>query len=205
MRVKCKNKGYAVSEEIILPESDKAANYGQVEGWISRGGRFFGNASGAEDLARYDGANHRRCPDCGAIINKLSMCQKCREKAEKERWEKLPLVAWDGETPMYEYSSCEEIFWDVDAVENYCLENECQPQDLMLVLAVKSTPPSLAESIGEQLLEVYPEGWELVDIPRPIKQAIYELDRAVNSHHPEIWEPGRKRVILQIAEVEVEE
>ncbi|MDX5626641.1 MULTISPECIES: hypothetical protein [unclassified Brenneria] len=47
------------TEKIILRDSEEAASIKTVTGWVSAKGRVYGDN---EDLARYDGATHQRCP-----------------------------------------------------------------------------------------------------------------------------------------------
>lgn len=51
-----------MSETMILPSSDEAAQQVTVTGWRSREGLFYGND---ERIARWAGATHVECSECG--------------------------------------------------------------------------------------------------------------------------------------------
>ena len=86
-------------EKIILPESDEAAAFQKLVGWVSREGRFYGQD---EQAARWGGATHVKCSKCGKPTNKsYTVCKKCREEQAHKRYVNFPVIMWDENVPIY--------------------------------------------------------------------------------------------------------
>jgi len=101
---------------MILNTSDEAARFVEnVKGWVSRDGRFYGDD---ERSARWGGATHVPCADCGQPVEKNWIrCEQCREKAEIERHAKRERKRYDGG---WVYSvTAQEFFEDEDALRDW--------------------------------------------------------------------------------------
>ncbi len=112
---------------MILIDSDEAAKKMTVEGWVSRNGRFYGDN---EEIARYDGATHRYCKNCGEIVEiSWVFCEKCREKNATETFLNYPEDWKEKEKfikniiEMVENGDIEKPQWMYDA-ENEANSNE---------------------------------------------------------------------------------
>jgi len=82
----------------ILPTSTEAARRRTITGWVSRDGRFYGDD---ERLARWAGATHVLCADCGAPTAKDTLvCPSCRERRAIATYTALPTAA-PGSYPVY--------------------------------------------------------------------------------------------------------
>jgi hypothetical protein len=188
--------------EVVLMTSPEAATYRtDIAGWVSRKGHFFGVN---EDAARYDGATHRECEDCGKPIPVpgFMVCEACREVRSAKRWEAMPLVDWDGATPLALHDS-DRYFFSEDDVREYCDDpNEMNPdgtfpppipiESLHLVLCV----PNYAHQIDPQdeYSDVMEEDGEL---PDDILEAFEALNAALKvCKEPISWTPGKSRVVL---------
>lgn len=117
-------------ENIILIDDNDSATYrSNIEGWVSRNGRFYGSN---EHSARYDGCTHTKCTDCGAVVTKgRTRCESCFTKKSIERYRALERTEWDGITPVYS-EAIDEFFFDGDSLAEYIEENDAS--DLRLVL-----------------------------------------------------------------------
>lgn len=90
-------------EKIILYDSPEAAQLKDLKLWVSAGGRAYGD----EHSARWDGCTHKKC-ECGRELVEKSwaVCEKCRSEKDLKRFLELPLVEWDGKTPLCDDLSC---------------------------------------------------------------------------------------------------
>jgi hypothetical protein len=92
-----------MSNEIILEDSDEAAQPGIATGWVSSNGIFYAdNQEGAERAARYMGCTHVKCSRCGEPVAKGAFCTLCCEGRAAERVAKMPREEWDGSFPIYD-------------------------------------------------------------------------------------------------------
>ena len=176
--------------QIILSTSDEAATYRtDIRGWVSRTGRYFGED---ERLARYDGCTHRPCEDCGAPTSKSYIrCDACRHKTDVARWESLPLVEWDGETPLCEFDG-DRYFFDEDEVYDYAEDEDLHVSELRLVVCA----PNYAQEVdADYWCDDLPEDGEL---PAWLEEAVEQLNKVILAHRDEplSWFPGKQRVVL---------
>ena len=179
------------STKIILSTSDEAATYRtDIKGWVSRAGRYFGED---ERIARYDGCTHRPCEDCGAPTPKSYIrCDACQSKADVARWESLPLVEWDGETPLCEFDG-DRYFFSEDDVYDYADSIEEKVSELRLVVCV----PNCAQEVGaEYWCDDLAEGED--SLPGWLERALEQLNEAIaaHRHEPLSWSAGKQRVVL---------
>ena len=176
--------------KIILSTSDEAATYRtDIKGWVSRTGRYYGEN---EHLARYDGCTHRPCADCGEPAPKsYILCDACRHKADVARWESLPLVEWDGETPLCEFYG-DRYFFSEDDVYDYADGIDEKVSELRLVVCA----PNYAQEVdADYWCDDLPEDGEL---PAWLEDAVEQLNKVILAHRDEplSWFPGKQRVVL---------
>ena len=176
--------------KIILYTSDEAAAYRtRIKGWVSRTGRYYGED---EHLARYDGCTHRPCEDCGAPTPKSYFrCESCRHKADVARWESLPLVEWDGETPLCEFDG-DRYFFSEDDVYDYAEDEGLRVSEMQLVVC---EPNRAAELDADYWQDDLPEDEEL---PPWLEEAVEQLNKVIRAHRhePLSWSAGKQRVVL---------
>lgn len=179
---------------IILPSDPRAATYRtDIKGWVSRDGKYYGNDGSAEKVARYAGSTHSQCP-CGAATRKSRVhCDPCQHKCDRERYEKLEVAEWKGE-PLTMFRG-DEFFWDQDQLIDYCRDNGCDPDALMLVLA---EPRDLRQVDGDYWSDDLPEDG---DLPAEIQTALEALNQAIFDHGKAVsyW-GGNKRVDVKLQE-----
>ena len=150
-------------QEIILPDSPKAATYVKLEGWMSRNKRIFGKDKEAE--ARVDGATHAICK-CGAVSEMYrfacSMCIEARKlKHRKATHAKMPKQPPRWSKPEYFWSMLLQEYLDCDEIDDHE-----KSRDELLLTHCKSEELHIIESdvmIGE-FWEEPPNGLqELID------------------------------------------
>ena len=175
---------------VILPTSVEAATYRtDVKGWVSRSGRYFG---ADERLARLDGCTHNVCNTCGAPAEKYHrFCEACQAKRDAERWEALPLVEWDGETPLCIYRG-DTYFFDIDQVRDYAENSGEKVSELRLVLCKPVCAHRLDMNEWEDELSENDDG------PAWLQEAIKTFNAVVHAHRTEplSWMPCQQRVVL---------
>ncbi len=183
-------------ETMIFPDSPIAASRQTVTGWISRDGFFCGDGPDAERNARWRGATHSPCKDCGKPANKhYTLCTDCRDKKAWEKFKAAPREAWDGYVLLYS-DSTNRYFQDVEDVDEYCADNECSPDSLRLYLCEPNYGRELDASFFEDDLPSEDEG----EVPEEIQTAIDAFNAAVKAYgKPLSWSPTRTAALLPVA------
>ena len=173
-------------EKIIFIDSDESATYRiDIEGWVSASGLFFGDS---ERAARYDGATHAHCKDCGVATPKhRTICDSCYEKNRIERYYKMPVGEF---TDGWLYcGDIDEYFSDYcDLVDHY----ESNELDLSLARPIICEPvfPSQIDP-DEYYHDELPED---VEAPAYIQEAFDVLNEALRRcEEPLSWQPGKYR------------
>lgn len=115
----------------------------------------------ADRITKDQIATHADCGDCGIEFEKdytyQKLCFSCRGKKEGERFQKLPLVEWDGTTPLMIWND-DRYFFDEDDIEQYCEDNETTKDQLRLELCQQTSFGEI--NIGEQFQDDLHEDWE---------------------------------------------
>lgn len=173
--------------KVIMFDSDEAAHKVTVTGWVSSDGRFYGDD---ERIARYAGCTHRKCDTCENVVDKGRIyCDSCTHKRTLARYEALPTKEWDGETPLCCFDD-DRYFFDWDSVEEYCEDNECSVDDLLLVICDPVKPRHFDGSLFEDYLA------EDCEAPDAVLAALDVLNKAIDESLPFSWYPGKVRPIL---------
>jgi hypothetical protein len=169
----------------ILPKSNEAAKYAEnIKGWVAKG-KFFGTD---EKAARYYGCTHRKCQDCGAIIEKLYFrCDSCALKEKKKRYEKLDCTEWDQSLPAYS-TQFGEFFENKDEVKDFLSNNKLEFDDLLLVIC---WPTKLSYLDSDRWYDEMPDD---TDIPEELARAIEIFNETIDEIGPIGYEPAKIRV-----------
>ena len=182
------------SDKIILPDSPEAATYRtDVRGWVSRDGLFFGDGNLGEQAARYRGATHTACSQCGAAAPKGYMrCDACRNLAKIARYEAMPRADWDGEAMIFSDAN-NQFYADLEEAENALGDGETLA-DLRLVLcdAVHVRRLDIADVLDGLLSE---DGDLPADIRAAIQAAVDAYNAAVSGFVLS-WEPGKTALAM---------
>jgi hypothetical protein len=165
--------------KIVMRESDEAAQLKTVTGWVDRHGMFFGDN---ERTARWSGCTHELCPGCNAVIPR-GWCERCREKADLERWIAAKRGPWDGTTPLYS-DAYDKYFFDDDA-EEFADDENLTLDDLRLYIC----EPIYGRPIDDEYFcdELSEDG----DVPDGIYEAMGKLNDAIKAAGPLSWRPGK--------------
>lgn len=178
-------------EKIIMFDSEEAAKPITISGWASYNGLFFNS----EETARYAGATHIKCRDCGVPIPKgYTICNICRDKTDTARWLKKEEKEWDGKTMLYSESH-DKYFNDEgeleDLLEDMEYENKERPslESLRLVICEKQMYYTIDPY--DYYAEHLPEDEEPCD---EIEEAFEELNKKIRAcETPICWVPGKFR------------
>lgn len=180
-------------EEIIPFDSDRAARLTTVTGWVSRNGHFYGDD---ERTARYDGCTHKPCADCGALIRRdgLVCCQPCFEKRDAARFAEMPREEWDGETPIVIFNT-DTYFFGEDDLDDYCTEHDVARETLRLAICTPQTGRHVdAMDLFEDVLV---EDASEYDIPDPIREAVEQLNKAIEAAGAFSWTQGKYAAVVK--------
>jgi len=173
--------------KIVLNISDAAATFKTgISGWIDRHGHFFGND---ERSARWSGATHILCPECGKTTNKnYTMCADCRLKKSIERYNEMERKFWDGKTPLYSHV-CDKYFFDDDLFD-HLEEFNCTAKSLRLIIC---EPMYLRPIDEDHFCDDLPEDGELSE---DVLSALKELNLLIEKEGPVGWMPGKYAAIM---------
>ena len=183
----------AKDEKIILFDSDEAASIQTVTGWVGADGVFWGDN---EHQARFGGSTHKVCEKCGTVHKTRGWCKVCHAAKQREKFAAMPVVEWDGETPLALFND-DTYFFDEDAVHDYAYEHEIPVSDLPLVLCRPHHPREF--DVNDLFSDYLAEDCEVED--SAIINAVEALNKAFKEAKPMSWMPGNSRVILGVADV----
>lgn len=183
-----------MSKPIVMfdsPEAAQPATLTLADGttrqmWVG-GGHLYSD----ESTARYSGCTHRPCQYCATAAEKSwTACDACRGKKDRERWEGLPAMPWDGESPVCLWRD-DRYFWSLDEFKEWA-EAECiDKSKVMLVHAVPRYAPKLSEDYASDYLPDEAEG----ELPKEICKAIDAFNTSIRAYgKPLSWIGGNVRV-----------
>ena len=174
------------TNKVIMQDSPEAATYRtDIKGWVSRDGIFCGDGKAGERNARYQGSTHRKCAKCGEVIPKTGYCAACHDKRIVDKYKAAPRKKWDGDTPLV-IAGSDQYFWTAGDLSDYCEENECSENDLMLMICEPQYAREICSDIWEGELP------EDVDVPDELEDAIQAFNEAVKAYgKPLSWTEGK--------------
>jgi len=168
--------------DVILPDDVRAATFVQVNGWVSRDGRYYG---ADERMARWDGATHVRCRDCAEVIPKAGyvVCAACLHSIAEAKFAQRERRPWDGTQMVYDEAS-DRFFASPDEVFEWADDEAIAHAALRLVLCDPVTCRLLdADHFSDEL----PEDGDLPDV---VAEAIDAFNAAVKGVVLS-WQPGK--------------
>lgn len=171
-------------EKIILRDSEEAASIKTVTGWVSAKGHFYGDN---EDLARYNGATHQRCPNNPDhhIYRINGYCDICHKESRRKKFAEMPRQTWDRETPLVIFDT-DIYFFEEDQIADYCSEFVISPDALQLMIC----EPNYAHSLDPRdvYCDLTPEDGE---VPNELSEAFHTLNQAIKTCPPISWSEGK--------------
>jgi len=166
----------------ILNTSDEAAKFiTNLEGWIDRSGRFWGND---ERMARWSGCTHVICSDCGEPTPKgYTICKSCREVKAIKRYEAREHKQWDRKTPLYSETADRYFFSEDDLLDYIDLRGDIQSLRLLICESIY-----LREVDEDYFNDELPEDGEL---PEDVSNVLEDLNKVIRNQKPVSWFPGK--------------
>lgn len=172
-----------MDQEIVMIDSDEAAQPHTMSGWKSRTGFFFAE----EQDARYSGCTHIHCDVCGAPTPKGWLkCSSCRSIADEERYTAKPAARYDCGM-VYSHTK-DEYYNDLDEAEDSLDEHETLADLRLVICEAVHARPIDADYFADEL----PEGG---DVPDAVCAAADKFNEAVSGIILS-WIPGKYRVDL---------
>lgn len=138
---------------------------------------------------------HDNCVKCGNEFKKEysfnNKCSMCKFADELERYEKLALIEWDGETPLCIFND-DKYFFSVDDIQEYIDEQEdLNIEDLMLCVCEES---SFLQIDYQHFADVVHDEWEPSD---EMKRKLEEFNDFLRAESTNTWFQGKQRVTLK--------
>lgn len=174
------------SEATVMYDAPEAATYRtDIKGWVSRGGRYFGDGEHGEHLARHDGCTHLPCSSCGEPMRASGYCLRCWNERRAERYQAMPRARWDGAAMLYS-DAHDEYYTDLDHAEEYLanLDDGLMLADLRLVICV---PEYVRQLDPGDFADDMPDD---TDLPDEVYAAIEAFNEAVAGIQIS-WRPGK--------------
>lgn len=179
-----------MTEQVILYESDEAASYRtDIKGWVSRTGMYYGDDSGSESAARYEGCTHHKCRDCDKLTERQWLiCQSCVDLREEARYLAMPEAEWDGYAWLY--SDClDRYFANPDDADDYIV-NSLEGKTLADLRLVICKPNFVRPLESDYCCDEIPEDGDLDD---DVQKAMDDFNKAVHGIILS-WSPGKTRL-----------
>jgi hypothetical protein len=199
------------NEKIVLPSDPEAAQLVTVQLW--QAGPYAENTGRGmlykdEHSARFVGSTHRICEGCGKAFDRRRsryvVCDGCMTLRDHAKYEALPLVEWDGTTPLCIFDG-DDYFFAIDDIDTYLDNNFARVGD--------SDEKMAGYLANLQLVVCEPEGPHVVDadciesylewdsdrdgqLPQPVLDALKILDSVIQEHVKCRWRQGKQRVKL---------
>ena len=176
-------------EKIILFDSDEAAKFVEnISGWVDINGYFYGKD---ENLARYSSCTHKKCA-CGELMKKnYTMCNKCIEIKNKEKYNNLKAVEWNGNSPIYS-DTTDDYFWDEDQLLDYCADEEIENIEELRLLTTKPIKLRGNVDLYDLYVDELPEDYEW---PNEILETLEKLNMLIDNLSPVSVFPSNERII----------
>lgn len=192
------------TDPVVLSTSDEAATFvTNLSGWVARGGQFWG---ADERMARWSGATHVPCSECGQPVQKSwTKCEACRDAADIAKYAARERRPWAGE---YLYSDAiHRYFDDEDDLRDYLDDGEyghtVETLRLLICEPVYAKPIDADDLFADDL----PEDCTLGDVAGDIDDWIAKVNECIamrrKAGKPLSWMPGRYAVDLSTLPVDL--
>lgn len=179
-------------EKVVMYDSPEAATRVDMPGWKSRLGHFYpGDNPSSEHGARWSGCTHMTC-ECGKVFEKgHTICSSCEAKRRTDKYYALPLVDWDGVTPLCVWDD-DRYFFDEDSVLDYMADLKADdPEADHEVQLVLCTPHKLHLLDADTWCDDLAEDGEL---PDDVLEKLDALNEALKNAPTVCWSDGRQRI-----------
>lgn len=143
-------------------------------------------------------ATHIDCEDCGKEIKKSTtyqkVCSDCSVIRASNKFNSLPRIEWDGETPVALFGS-DQYFFSSDDILNYCDENETSPENLSFVLCETN---NFSKIDYDLFIDSVHEDYEFSD---EFEKKLKEFNDFLEKEPTNTWFPTNKRVCITSEDV----
>lgn len=158
-----------MTDKIVMFDDDEAAQPHTMTGWKSRDGFFYAD----EQTARYCGCTHRKCTECGEYTRKhYTLCDKCREIKQVERYNAMPRAEWDGKAMLYS-DARDEYYADMDGAEDVIEEGETIESLRLIICEQNYVRPLDSDYCSDDLADD-------MDLPDEVCKAMDMFNKAVS-------------------------
>ncbi len=180
---------------VVMYDSSEAATVQTVTGWVSRTGRFWGND---ENMARYDGATHRKCEvdGCESVIDIRcwTKCDACRCAADAERWAALPEAELLSDGSLIYSDAGDRYFNGWDEVLEHADARDIED---LTSLRLQPTEPRFLRSVDDDYwCDELAEDGEVADVSAEVAAALDALNAAIQNAGPSCWHPAKARLVI---------
>lgn len=166
-------------------DSQEAASKRTAEVWVSRHGKIWSD----ERAARWDGCTHVACSECGHPVEKVWLkCQKCRDKADMQRFLAMPEADWDGKAMIYSGLTDEYFSSPDEAIEQWEGNGHAE-EEMRLVIC---EPVYASELVSEYWVDDLPG--EERETPDWLNELINQFNEGLHGKPELSWEPGKCRL-----------
>lgn len=174
-------------EGMILEDDPDAASLQKVAMWVSLDGRLCAD----ESLARHVSVTHHLCKRCKLVLVAANrqLCSGCSDLRDKERYDKLPRVKWNGEGMLYS-DAYSEFFQSIEDAEEFLDDRNADLSDGDLTMADMRLV--IAEPCYAQPLST--DRWcdDLApgeDVPDWLETAVEEFNKQLDGQAPLSYNP----------------
>lgn len=177
-----------------FPNEEAAELVTNIEGWVCKTCRRFYGKEG-ERSARYCCEKDHACGTegcAGRAAKPYTVCESCRSRLDLERYMKLEVIEWDGETPLVEWDN-DKYFFDVDHLADWLAEHDLKLEDAKLVIAENDGPPvfEMREFLCDYLCD------DNSDQLEPTEKIDKIVNKWIEKNTPETYLPGDKRPSIE--------
>lgn len=185
------NSIYQTQKQINYDDGNAARFVDNIKGWVDINNRFYGNDQDSEHMARWSSCTHTNC-DCGKPMTKSwTKCDDCRFKSEIERYNQLQFKIYNGDM-VYSHLA-DKYFSDSDEIEEYCYDEDIEPNDLMLVFC---EPKYFNQICSDYWEDILPEEYEN-ELPSKLQEALDNLNQVITSLPPVSYYPSKTRTLYR--------
>jgi hypothetical protein len=169
--------------------NEEAAEYRtNIEGWACKTCHFFYGKDG-ERAARYCCEKDHACgaDGCAGRAEKPYIyCPSCNRTRDLQKWQALPEVDWDGETPLC-LDDDDTYFFSADDLDEYLADKGVKLEDIRLVICEKESPPCF--EMDEFLCDHLADNMDCPDAA-DIEKAVEDW---IKKNVPDVWFPAKMR------------
>ena len=165
-----------MEKQIILPENVELTEEVKTL-YKDKDGKYYLTKEGAQNKL----ATHLKC-DCGNGIREKYrvFCDACKPPTPKS-----PVKDWDGKSMLY-VSDWDKYFNEVEEIEDYCVDEEIDKEDLTIYICDGNYLWSVDD---DYWADIYAEDGEL---PKEIQVKLDELNEAIKNYNKPIsWSPSK--------------